>query len=78
MRTVSGVVLIIAGIAAGLYFGFWWAFIGGIIQVVTEIRQPTLDAMNIALGILRIMGAGLIGHMALLVLVIPGINLFNK
>lgn len=67
-----GVLLIIAGIAAGLYCGLWWAFIGGIVAVIEEIRAESLSALNVALGICRILFAGAIGWIAACALIIPG------
>lgn len=61
MRTLIGVGLVLLGVALGLYLGVWWAFIGGIIGIITEIKSPNINALNFALDIVRIMSAGLIG-----------------
>lgn len=72
MKFWIGLTLIIVGIVAGLYFGVWWAFIGGIVQVIEQIRAPELSAMVIAVGIAKIVFAGLIGWLSAIVFIIPG------
>jgi hypothetical protein len=72
MKVVIGCVLIVAGIACGLYFGIWWAFIGGIIDVIEAIRADVLSASSVAIGVAKVIFAGLIGWLSALILVIPG------
>ena len=61
MKTIIGVVLFIFGIALGLYFGVWWGFIGGIVQVVEAFKAPDISAMQVAIGLLRWWASSLIG-----------------
>jgi hypothetical protein len=75
---VLGVLLVLAGIGIGLYFGLWWAFIGGIIQVIEQIRAEHLDASIVAFGIAKVIFAGVIGWAAAAVCLIPGAALLNK
>ena len=72
MKTILGLLLIVAGIALGLYAGLWWAFIGGIVVVIEQIRAVHLDAMTVALGIARILFAGAIGMASAFALILPG------
>lgn len=72
MKKTIGIALITAGVCAGLYFGLWWAFIGGIISVIEQIRAPELSATTTALAIARIIFAGAIGWLCALVLIAPG------
>ena len=53
----------VAAIAAGLYFGLWWALVGGIVVIVNEIKGD-VNALNIALGVVRILLCTLIGWLA--------------
>lgn len=71
-QLILGVILCIAGVALGLYAGLWWAFIGGIVDVITEIRAPELSAMNVAIGIAKVLCAGVIGGLSALLLLTPG------
>jgi hypothetical protein len=75
---VLGVLLILAGIGIGLYFGVWWAFVGGIIQIIEQVRAEHLDAMMVATGIAKVMFAGLIGWGAGAICLIPGAALLNR
>jgi hypothetical protein len=73
MKAIVGLVLVVCGIALGLYAGVWWAFIGGIVDVITEIRAPELSALGIAIGVAKVLFAGLIGWLSALVLILPGV-----
>lgn len=61
MKGILGIVLIVLGIALGLYLGVWVMFIGGIIQIAKSV-QPEVIAMGIAWGVIKIMLAGLVGY----------------
>ena len=77
MKTVAGIILIVVGVVFGIWAGFVWAFVGGIIDVITVIRAPEMVAMDVAIGIAKIMFAGVIGGFAGLVLVIPGVAMLK-
>ena len=72
MKEAAGIAMMVAGVAAGLYFGVWWAFIGGIVNVIEEVRAPNLNAMNVAIGVAKVIFAGAIGWAAALVGILPG------
>ncbi len=76
-RQVMGLVLIAAGICAGLYFGLWWAFIGGIIQVIEQVRAPELEAMIVAIGVAKVLFAGIIGWASGFLCCIPGLAMLK-
>jgi len=78
MKLVLGILMCVAGIALGLYVGLWWAFIGGIVDVIQAVRAPNLDAMNIGIGVAKIVLAGLSGTLCAIALVIPGLSLINR
>jgi hypothetical protein len=78
MREALGVVMVVVGIALGLYAGLWWAFIGGIVSIVEAVKATPVEAMGIALGIVRIMFAGLIGVVSAMLLVVPGAALASS
>ena len=71
-RSFVGIIMIVFGIALGVYAGLWWAFIGGIIQVVEAVKASPVEAMDLALGIVRIVFAGAIGVLTAMVAVFPG------
>ena len=74
MRQIVGILIILGGIVLGLYVGLWVCFIGGIVQLINEIKSPeAVVAINIAWGIAKIVFAGLFGWLAGLLLIIPGL-----
>ena len=79
MKMVFGILMIVGGIALAIYLGIWVCFIGGIVEIINEIRssQPVV-AMNIAWGILRIVISGAVGWGSAILLVIPGIYVVAK
>jgi hypothetical protein len=77
MKTIIGAVLVLGGAAAGLYAGLWWAFIGGVINVIEAIRAEELIAMDVAVGVCKIMFAGLAGWLSAATLIVPGLSLLK-
>lgn len=75
MKTLIGIVSIIAGIALGLYLGVWVMFIGGIVDIIDQIKSPELSAMAVAWGVVKIVFAGFIGWLVALILILPGIGM---
>lgn len=78
MKAIFGLALMAAGVALGLYAGIWWAFIGGIVDVIREIRAPELSVMNVGVGIAKVLFAGLIGWVAAAVALVPGYALLKS
>ena len=52
MKKIIGILIVIVGIALGIYVGAWLMFIGGITQIVNSINP--VNGLGIALGIARI------------------------
>lgn len=61
MKQLIRITLIIFGVIFGLYAGVWWAFIGGIIQVIVACKATTIVASTLAFGIAKIVFAPVIG-----------------
>lgn len=61
VRGFLSVALIVAGIVGGIYVGFWLCFIGGIVQIINEVKSADTNAMVVALGVAKIVFAGLAG-----------------
>lgn len=78
MKVIAGLILLVLSVFLGLYVGVWWAFIGGIVQVITSFQQPHIDALMAALGITRVMGAGLFGAITFYGLFIPGLMMVTS
>lgn len=73
MKSALGLLLVIAGIAFGVYAGLWWAFIGGIVQFVDAVKATPVVALDIAMGIARVVCAGFIGVVSGMVAIMPGL-----
>ena len=54
MRLFSALILTVGGIIFALWIGVWWAFIGGIVDVIVAVRAPDLVPFNIAVGIAKV------------------------
>ena len=77
MKEIFGVGLIMSGIVFGIWAGLWWAFVGGIMQIVGAVQASPLDAAAIAWGVVKIMFAGAIGGLSAICLVLPGAALLK-
>ena len=75
---IAGVLLMVAGVALGLYIGVWWAFIGGIVDVVNAVKAPEVAAFAVALGVAKIVFAGAIGWLGGIVPIVFGVALINS
>lgn len=67
MNKLVGCVLVLGGVAFGVWAGLWWGFIGGIVASVEAIRADPVVALDIAYGIARVVFCGAIGTIAGLV-----------
>ena len=68
----TGIGLILAGIALGVYLGIIVLFVGGITQVVEQANSDAANGGVIAWGILKILIATTVGFLSAFMLIIPG------
>ena len=61
MGKIVGMIVAILGIALGVYTGFWVMFVGGIIDIIDVFKAPTIDGGLVAIALLKIFCAGLVG-----------------
>ena len=61
VKELIGLLLIIIGVIFGLYVGIWVCFVGGIIDIIEQIRATNLEAMSVAWGVAKIVFAGFFG-----------------
>lgn len=76
-NAIFGFLLVLAGIVLGVYVGLWLMFIGGIIQVIDAINANPTPALDVALGVCRIVFAGGVGWLSALLLIIPGVAMIS-
>lgn len=81
MKFLLGFLMIIGGIALGLYVGLWLCFVGGIIGIInaiaTVVNGSPIEAMTIAISIVKIIFAAVLGWISALILIIPGVALLK-
>lgn len=77
MKVIIGLLMVVAGVVFGLWAGVWWALIGGIVDVIEQVRAPELSALAVAIGVAKVLFAGVIGYLSFAVLAIPGIAIAN-
>jgi hypothetical protein len=78
MKTIIGAGMILVGIVLGLYVGVWVLFIGGIIDVIEQIKADELQAMAVAIGVAKVIFAGLGGWLSAILLIIPGMVIVGE
>lgn len=78
MKKVIGILMIVAGVALGIYAGVWWAFVGGIVDVIGAIRAPEFVGGDVAIGVVKVIFAGLIGYLPVVALSWPGLRLMLR
>jgi len=69
---VLGVLFIMTGLVVGAYVGIWWAFIGGIVDVITQVRADELEPLAVAIGVAKIIFSAFLGWCAAYIFIIPG------
>lgn len=77
MQRTMGVLFILFGIVFGLWAGIWWAFIGGIVDVVNAFKATNVDSLAVAAGVAKFFFAGVIGWAGALIPVSIGSSLLE-
>ncbi len=78
MKHWFGVSLIITGVLIALFVGVWLCLVGGVVQIINEIKSPgAVEALQIGIGIARIACAGLAGFLTFICFFLPGISLMK-
>jgi len=57
-------VLALCSVGFGVYVGFWCCFIGGIVDIIKEVKQDDVEALVVAFGVAKIMFSTLCGFAA--------------
>ena len=60
-RTILGLLIIVASVLGGLYVGGWIFFVGGIVEVIEAIKATPVEAIGVAVGILKVVLASTVG-----------------
>jgi phage-related protein len=73
MKPIIGILLVLAGLAFGLYVGVYVCFIGGIVDIINEVKAVNTSVAGVAFGVLKMMFATFLGGLSAIILVLPGI-----
>lgn len=76
--SLLGLAMCAVGIIVGLYVGGWLLFIGGLTDVVEQVRAAQMDKSIFAVGVLKVMFAGFVGYISAAILFIPGVVFLGK
>lgn len=76
VKLIVGILLIVLGVALGLYVGVWLMFISGIIGLIEAIKilvqTGDVNSMLIAINIAKILLSSLAGYVSAILFIIPG------
>lgn len=75
VQAVMGGLMILLGIALGVFVGGYLCLYGGIIQIIHEIQADPINIGKTILGAVRVLVAPPAGCYAALILIIPGVLL---
>lgn len=64
VRGMLAIILIIIGVFLGLYVGVWYCFIGGIVDIIEQIRSADMSAVAVAIGITKVVFSGVLGWLS--------------
>jgi len=76
-KLITGLALVLSGIFAGAYVGIWLCFIGGIVQVIEQVKADDIEALQVAMGVARVFFAGVAGWLSAIILIAPGAALIK-
>lgn len=77
MKSILGILLIVAGVIGGLYVGGWLMFIQSIIGACKAFDAHTLTGVIIGWTIIKCMFASFVGYVVFCIGYIPGMFLLN-
>ena len=82
MKTIIGLIGMLAAIALGVYVGLWVCFIGGIVGLVSAVQiilaGQDIPGALIGWSIVKVMFAGLFGYLSAVIVFIPSLRMFLK
>lgn len=73
-----GWVVVVVGVCLGLYVGLYVMFVGGIIQIISQIGAVNVSAAAIAWGVVKMLFAAVVGWLITLAFVFPGVALASN
>ena len=74
---ILGLLLVVGGIALGVWLGVFVMFIGGLAQIIQSFQSNPFNAIGIASGVARFFLSGLVGWMSFMVVGGIGVSLLK-
>lgn len=78
LMILFGLILIIVGAALSIYVGVWICFVGGIVDIIQQVRADDWSTVVVAWGIAKIVFAGFFGACFGIVVAIPGLMILHS
>ncbi len=79
IRLFTGLAMVIAGIIAGLYVGFWICLVGGLTTIISMLSgSVAVAALPLAVAIVKLTSGGFFGLVSAIILIIPGFALLES
>ena len=70
--------LLVVGLIIALGCGLWWAFIGGIFQLIEAINMNPIEILEIGASMLRILFSYFVGYLTGGVFYMPAMEIINR
>jgi len=77
MKLVLGLLMVLGGIVLGAYVGLWVCFIGGIVDIINQVKAEEVNALAVAWGVVKIVFASFAGTVSAILLILPGAALLK-
>lgn len=77
IKAILGMTMILVGVVVAFYVAIGLMFVGGIVQIIDELRSDNLVALNIAIGIVKILFSQSVGGLCGAFLILPGKSLLK-
>jgi hypothetical protein len=78
MKMALGLVLLVLSVAVGLWLGVCVMFIGGVVQIINAVQVHPVHAIDIAVGLVRILGASIVGFLSFFFLFLTGLGFIRS
>lgn len=77
-KMILGTLSCAVGLFIWLYLVVWMLFIGGVVDIIAEIRAVEFAVMNVSIGVAKMLLAGVIGVLVWFSLLDSGIEMIRE
>ena len=72
MKRAIALLMCATGLCAGLYAGLWLCFIGGIMDIIGQLRAVEPSALSVLFALIKMAVAAPVGWFCAFALILPG------